>query len=131
MVEIKSLSSDTTFWMPPGGGVHFGESLTQAVIREVLEETGLKIEVRQMLYVSEYLKNNWHAVEFYFLCNELSGNEKLGTDPELNEDQQILKNLAWIGVDDINDLSIFPPFIRRNFKKLISGEEMILSYVAQ
>lgn len=131
MVEIQSVSENTTFWMPPGGGVNFGESLTDAVKREVLEETGLNVEVKQMLYVSEYLKSSWHAVEFYFFCTESGGRAKLGSDPELHVDHQILKNVAWIKEQDLGRLPIFPPFIRRDFNKLISGTNLSLQFVMQ
>lgn len=131
MVEIKSLSSASTFWMPPGGGVHFGESLNEALTREMLEETGLNVHVQKMIYVSEYLKDAWHAVEFYFLCKEISGKEKLGYDPELNESEQILKNLQWIGENELAELPVYPSFIRRDFKKLISGDRILLSVESQ
>jgi ADP-ribose pyrophosphatase YjhB (NUDIX family) len=37
--------SDNGLWALPGGAQDVGESVTQAAIREVLEETGIKIEV--------------------------------------------------------------------------------------
>jgi len=36
-------------WTLPGGGVEFDESLEEAVVREVLEETGLHVRVEQPL----------------------------------------------------------------------------------
>lgn len=36
-------------WMMPGGGVDFDESIAAAVSREVLEETGYRVEVGQVL----------------------------------------------------------------------------------
>ncbi len=36
------------FWTLPGGGVHFHETLQDAVVREWYEETGFEIEVKRL-----------------------------------------------------------------------------------
>lgn len=41
----REVPSWTGYWTLPGGGLEFGESPEQAVVREVLEETGLHIRV--------------------------------------------------------------------------------------
>jgi len=42
---------DNRLWGLPGGGVEPGESVTEAVIREVFEETGLRVEPRRLIGV--------------------------------------------------------------------------------
>ncbi|WP_396230887.1 NUDIX hydrolase, partial [Frankia sp. EI5c] len=37
--------TDNGYWAIPGGGVEPGESVSQAVVREVIEETGIECEV--------------------------------------------------------------------------------------
>jgi ADP-ribose pyrophosphatase YjhB (NUDIX family) len=37
--------TDNNLWALPGGGMDLGESISQAVVREVKEETGLDVEV--------------------------------------------------------------------------------------
>jgi 8-oxo-dGTP diphosphatase len=44
------------FWCPPGGGVEFGQSVEDTLIKEFLEETGLNIRCGQFLFGCEYIK---------------------------------------------------------------------------
>ena len=43
--------SDNHMWGLPGGRIEAGESITQAAVREALEETGLTIEITRLLGV--------------------------------------------------------------------------------
>jgi 8-oxo-dGTP diphosphatase len=45
--------SDRTYWVLPGGSVEAGESPEEAAVREVREETGLKVHLRRLLFVDE------------------------------------------------------------------------------
>jgi 8-oxo-dGTP pyrophosphatase MutT (NUDIX family) len=43
MHERKDIGSESSHWITPGGGVEAGETLAQGAMREVLEETGLRV----------------------------------------------------------------------------------------
>ena len=62
---------DMDAWNLPGGGVEPGELPTEAVIREVREETGLQIEIRHLVGV--YGKPQRDDLVFAFLCAVTGG----------------------------------------------------------
>jgi len=88
-------------WSPPGGGVEFSEDAESTLVREVKEETGLHVSVGEFLFINEYMDDYFHAYELFFKINLEGGNLKLGTDPELNDTNQILKQVKWLDLGDI------------------------------
>jgi 8-oxo-dGTP pyrophosphatase MutT (NUDIX family) len=74
--------SDGGQWGLPGGSVEIGESVAAAVVREVLEETGLTVRPRRIigvysdpaLQVVRYPDGNvWHYVNVCFECARRAG----------------------------------------------------------
>jgi len=45
-------------WRPPGGGIHPGEDFEAGAVREALEETGLRVELRRYLVDAHALFTN-------------------------------------------------------------------------
>jgi 8-oxo-dGTP diphosphatase len=92
------------FWSVPGGGMKYGSSASENLQREFLEETGLVIEVGNYLFVHEYLDPPLHAMEHFFEVKKKSGHLMLGIDPELEQQGQILMELAWMDIGQIKNL---------------------------
>jgi 8-oxo-dGTP diphosphatase len=115
LAQLLSPISNELIWTPPGGGVKFGETLEEALKREFLEETGLTISVNKLVHINEIIQDRFHAIEFFFLVNYESGNLKLGSDPEHNENDQILKALSFKSKEDIAGSNVQPEYLKKEF----------------
>jgi ADP-ribose pyrophosphatase YjhB (NUDIX family) len=76
------LTMKKTFYPPQAfrlltGGIHHGENIFDALLRETHEETGLQVEVQRFLAVAAYQTVNTgsrpHFYTFAFLLNEVGG----------------------------------------------------------
>ena len=123
MVKHK-MSAERDFWSTPGGGMQFGSTAQENLSREFLEETGLNIAVGEFLGINEYLAPPLHALECFFKVKRISGNATLGNDPELAPENQILSEIKWMTLSELQSLekkTIHPLFL--GIKSL---EELVL-----
>jgi len=73
-------------WSVPGGVLELGEKLRDGTAREALEETGLQVEVGEVLDVFDSIfaddggRTQYHYVLIDFLCRPASGEAVAGSD---------------------------------------------------
>jgi 8-oxo-dGTP diphosphatase len=80
-------------WSIPGGTLELGESLQQGVARELLEETGLEVEVLDIIETFDRIfldpaapnaedrsRPKYHYVIVDYLCERLAGEAQAGSD---------------------------------------------------
>jgi len=63
---VKSTYNRSHPWGLPGGSLEYGESPEDAVLREVWEETSLKVEIEKFLFVKTWTPDR---VGLYYICH--------------------------------------------------------------
>ncbi|WP_266364017.1 NUDIX domain-containing protein [Tellurirhabdus rosea] len=101
MVRHRGINATDTFWCPPGGGPQFGETAPQALVREFAEETGLAVEIGDLLFVNEFMAPPLHAMELFFRVNVVGGKLLQGGDPEMAADRQIITDVRLMSFEEI------------------------------
>src|SRR3972149_5541929 len=92
-------------WSIPGGGIELGETLAQAVKREVREECSIEIEVERVFYTTENIirdddgRVKYHYVLVDMLAKYAGGETKAQSDAE---------ECRWVTAEELSELDITP-----------------------
>lgn len=112
LVNLHSPVINKPIWTVPGGGVEFGETTRDAVEREFKEETGLEVRALEILHINELIENQYHAIEFYYKVEKITSDIKVGSDPERDENRQIITDVRYFKLSEIDNLNIAPEFLK-------------------
>ena len=102
-------------WTLPGGWIDVGEAPSQAVVREVLEESGYRTRATKLLAVYDKLRHPHppglhHAYKLFIFCELLGGDAAVSAETE---------DVGFFGEDSIPPLSlsrVTPSQIQRMFE---------------
>ena len=78
--RASHLSTDPGTWELPGGKMDYGETLTETVAREVLEETGLSVNVIRPIHLCHFTKDPFWVTCVTFLCDYAGGDVRLSEE---------------------------------------------------
>lgn len=90
-------------WSIPGGKVEAGESLADALRREVAEETGLRVRVGEMTGWVELISGDHHFVILDFACSLQESGEPRLPEPRAG-DEEI--HAGWVRLGDVAGLPL-------------------------
>ncbi|HHX13805.1 MAG TPA: NUDIX hydrolase [Clostridiales bacterium] len=103
---LRQEHEERSFWLLPGGAIETGETAGAAAIRETAEETGLIIEPLDLRwFVEEVSEVRGQRFVLYFESRLLGGTLALGSDPELSEDDQVLRQARYFTLDEMIELA--------------------------
>ncbi len=92
LLLVRHQRDKQDYWLLPGGGLEFGETLEAALERELLEECRLKIKVLRPILMSESLPpdRHRHVLNICYEAEALEGVASLG-----EPDSERLKEVAY------------------------------------
>ena len=101
-------------WSVPGGRVEWGETIAEAVVREVREETGLEGVCGEMLGWVEIIDDDHDAPEHHFVVLDFVATVLEHGEPVAGDDAA---EVRWVPLADVLDLNIvdgLPEFLHEH-----------------
>ncbi|MFA6262845.1 MAG: NUDIX domain-containing protein [Candidatus Babeliales bacterium] len=116
------------FWFPIGGKIELGESIQEAALRELYEETGItqdKIELGPIVWFGEFdliLAGRAQRLNEKFIV-ATTKQTNISLDNLTDEERAVVKNIAWFSLDTIKKSTevIFPILLPQYLPDILAG----------
>jgi len=112
---------DTSFAALPGGHLEWGEDIKECLVREIIEELGVKPEVGKLLYINNFTQeDSKQHVEFFFEIK--NGKDYVDIEKLTRSHAHEIAEIVWVSPND--NIRILPKNFEEDFKmgKVISDE---------
>lgn len=106
---VKQKLSDKRNWSLPGGRLERGETLSQGLIREMKEETGLDVELVRMLYVCDVASSSNTILHITFLIKRVGGEIEL---PSNEFDENPIHDVKFVPVSELAQYGFSEKFMQ-------------------
>ena len=118
MLAIKISDGKEEWYILPGGGQDVEELLPDAACREVAEEMGIRVAVKDLVFVIEGLHGeNFHRVDLVFLCEYQGKLENAILQGDTNQ-----VGYDWLDIKTLNTAPLYPSKLRRQIMNLYEGK---------
>lgn len=114
---IRHQKGENTYWLLPGGGVDYGETMEESLKREFSEECNIDVEVKDMVFISQGIApdKSRHIIHMNFAVEYIGGELRVG-------DEGILKEVRYLPIEDIDNIILYPN-IKKELREYCKGKK--------
>ena len=118
MLATKISDGKGEWYILPGGGQEAEEILPETGWREGAEETGVQVEVKDLVFVIEGVHGEkFHRVDLVFLCEYNGKTDTVALHGDINQ-----VGYDWLDIKTLNTAPLYPSKLRRQIMNLFEGK---------
>lgn len=115
-------SEQEQIWALPGGRAEMFEPSDKTIVREMMEEIGVAVNVKRLVYMVEnffvYEGINCHEIGMYYLI-EAEKKSKIYANAEFDGDEGGTRLIfKWFDIEKLQEIQLYPSFLRTGLKNL-------------
>ena len=105
----RGVAPSKNLWAIPGGMIELGETIQQAAEREILEETGIRIQAREPVYTFDLIERDPEGrIRYHFVVVDVFAFYVSG-EPAPNDDAV---DARWVAPEELESLPASPNTLR-------------------
>ncbi|MDP2638941.1 MAG: NUDIX domain-containing protein [Candidatus Azambacteria bacterium] len=113
---VFKLTEEATYYSLPGGHIEFGDTIENAISREMLEETGIPAKVGKLLFIRQLILPDKHMIEFFYFIE--NGEDYLNIDLSKASHGHEVVDYKFVDLDDTS-IEIRPNFLKAELKEIL------------
>lgn len=113
---MRRVRDGREYFVFPGGAVEKGETIEEAVVREIKEELSLDVKINKLLFEMENLDEK----EYYYLITDFSGTPLVGGEEKERMSERNIYEPVWKKIKELPVMgNLYPEEAREKITYLV------------